>query len=88
MQQYQENNLGDERDLFTVSLAIRDGNKIYFSALRAIGKYHNQYKKNTDIDLSNELTNKLRVIGVDMDTYTTNLFETVKSYYLSHNNIS
>lgn len=87
MQKYQEGNIGDERDVFTVSLAIRDGNKIYFSTLRALGKYHDNYRK-TNVDLSNELANKLRVIGVDMDTYNTNLLETVKSYYLSHNNIS
>lgn len=87
MQKYQEGNIGDERDVFTVSLAIRDGNKIYFSTLRALGKYHDNYRK-TDVDLSNELANKLRVIGVNMDTYNTNLLETVKSYYLSHNNIS
>lgn len=88
MQQYQENNLGDERDLFTVSLAIRDGNKIYFSTLRAIGKYHNQYKKNTDVDLLLELANKLRFIGVDMGAYKVNLFNTVKNYYLLRNNIN
>jgi hypothetical protein len=73
--------------VFTVSLAIRDGNKIYFSTLRALGKYQDNYRK-TNVDLSNELANKLRVIGVDMGTYNTNLLETVKSYYLSHNNIS
>lgn len=87
MQKYQESNLGDERDLFTVSLAIRDGNKIYFSALRAIGQYHDQYKKNTDIDLSLELVNKLKFIGVDMDAYKANLFEIAKNYYLLHNNV-
>lgn len=87
MQKYQEGNLGDERDLFTVSLAIRDGNKIYFSALRAIGKYHYTYKKNTDVNLSYELANKLKFIGVDMDAYNVNLFETAKNYYLLHNNV-
>lgn len=87
MQKYQEGNIGDERDLFTVSLAIRDGNKIYFSALRAIGKYHYEYKKNTDVDLSYELANKLKFIGVDMDAYKVNLFETAKNYYLLHNNV-
>lgn len=87
MQQYQERNIGDGRDVFTVSLAIRDGNKIYFSALRALGQYHDNYRK-TDVDLSSELANKLRVIGVDMGAYTTNLLETIKSYYFSHNNIS
>lgn len=87
MQKYQKGNLGDERDLFTVSLAIRDGNKIYFSALRALGQYHDEYKKNTDIDLLLELANKLKFIGVDMDAYKANLFETAKNYYLLHNNI-
>lgn len=87
MQKYQKGNIGDERDLFTVSLAIRDGNKIYFSALRAIGKYHYEYKKNTDVDLSYELANKLKFIGVDMDAYKVNLFETAKNYYLLHNNV-
>lgn len=87
MQKYQKGNIGDERDLFTVSLAIRDSNKIYFSALRAIGKYHYEYKKNTDVDLSYELANKLKFIGVDMDAYKVNLFETAKNYYLLHNNV-
>jgi hypothetical protein len=86
MQKYQEGNLGDERDVFTVSLAIRDGNKIYFSTLRALGKYHDNYRK-TNVDLSYELANKLKFIGVDMDAYKVNLFETAKNYYLLHNNV-
>ena len=86
MQKYQEGNLGDERDLFTVSLAIRDGNKIYFSALRALGQYHDNYRK-TDVDLVIELANKLKFIGVDTNAYKVNLFETAKNYYLLHNNV-
>lgn len=86
MYKYQEGNLGDERDLFTVSLAIRDGNKIYFSTLRALGQYHDNYRK-TDVDLVLELANKLKFIGVDMDSYKVNLFETAKNYYLLHNNV-
>lgn len=86
MQKYQKGNLGDERDIFTVSLAIRDGNKIYFSTLRALGQYHDNYRK-TDVDLSYELANKLKFIGVDMDAYKVNLFETAKNYYLLHNNV-
>lgn len=86
MQKYQEGNLGDERDLFTVSLAIRDGNKIYFSTLRALGQYHDNYRK-TDVDLVLELANKLKFIGVDTNAYKVNLFETAKNYYLLHNNV-
>lgn len=86
MQKYQEGNIGDERDVFTVSLAIRDGNKIYFSTLRALGQYHDNYRK-TDVDLSYELANKLKFIGVDIDAYKVNLFETAKNYYLFHNNV-
>lgn len=86
MQKYQEGNLGDERDLFTVSLAIRDNNKIYFSTLRAIGQYRDNYRK-TDVDLVLELANKLKFIGVDTNAYKVNLFETAKNYYLLHNNV-
>ena len=86
MQKYQEGNLGDERDLFTVSLAIRDNNKIYFSTLRAIGQYRDSYRK-TDVDLVLELANKLKFIGVDANAYKVNLFETAKNYYLLHNNV-
>jgi hypothetical protein len=86
MQKYQEGNIGDERDVFTVSLAIRDGNKIYFSTLRALGQYHDNYRK-TDVDLALELANKLKFIGVDTNAYKVNLFETAKNYYLLHNNV-
>lgn len=86
MQKYQEGNLGDERDVFTVSLAIRDDKKIYFSTMRAIGQYHDNYR-DTDVNLAYEMANKLKFIGVDMNLYQENLLNTGKSYFLKHNNV-
>lgn len=86
MQKYQEGNLGDERDIFTVSLAMRDGNKIYFSTLRALGQYRDNYRK-SDVNLAYDLANKMKFIGVDEDAYKVRLLETGKAYYLSHNNV-